>query len=280
MKIFFAVLALSLFLPTYAQEFSGRATYQSKMILKDFNEKAAENPSKISQDFIEAVKRASEKTFILEFTKEESLYTEEKTLELPTSTGKPKNRVIINTEDSGTLYKNLKENYSILENDRFNKTNLIKDTLETSGWELLTESKQIGNYTAYKATKTVKPKNYFPDDEKEDEASENFLSMMDQKEPKDIIYTAWYTPEIPIPNGPEKFGGLPGLILELHTDNMVYLCSEIVLNPKKPISIKAPKGKVISQEEHDKNIRKMYENIRRNQQRQGKGNQQFIIIGG
>src|SRR5690554_2171194 len=108
MKIFFAVLALSLFLPTYAQEFSGRATYQSKMILKDFNEKAAENPSKISQDFIEAVKRASEKTFILEFTKEESLYTEEKTLELPTSTGKPKNRVIINTEDSGTLYKNLK----------------------------------------------------------------------------------------------------------------------------------------------------------------------------
>src|SRR5690554_3522611 len=103
------------------------------MILKDINEKVTEDTSKISKNFIEAKKAASEKTFILEFTKEESLYTEEKTLELPTSTRKPKSRVIINTEDPGTLYKNLKENYSILENDRFNKTNLIKDTLETAG---------------------------------------------------------------------------------------------------------------------------------------------------
>ncbi|HLW41557.1 MAG TPA: GLPGLI family protein [Flavobacterium sp.] len=252
MKIFFAVLALSLFLPTYAQEFSGRATYQSKMILKDFNEKAAENPSKISQDFIEAVKRASEKTFILEFTKEESLYTEEKTLELPTSTGKPKNRVIINTEDSGTLYKNLKENYSILENDRFNKTNLIKDTLETAGWELLTESKQIGNYTVYKATKTIKKE---VSTQKEDrEKTSNLLEMLDKKEPEDWVYVAWYTPQIPTPNGPGKFGGLSGLILELHDPRQetVYLCSEIVLNPKKPIEIKVPKGKTVSKEEFEK----------------------------
>src|SRR5690554_5800085 len=112
MKKIFTLLAVSLSIGAFAQEFSGKATYQSKMILKDFNEKAAENPSKISQDFIEAVKRASEKTFILEFTKEESLYTEEEKLAPPTTTGKPKNRVIINTEDSGTLYKNLKENYS------------------------------------------------------------------------------------------------------------------------------------------------------------------------
>jgi len=76
--------------------------------------------------------------------------------------------------------------------------------------------------------------------------------MIDEKEPEDIVYTAWYTPEIPIPNGPEKFSGLPGLILELHTPSTVYLCSEIVLNPKKSIEIKTPKGKVISQEDYDK----------------------------
>lgn len=252
MKILFTLLTLVLSVATFAQDFSGRVTYQSKMILKDFNEKVAEDPSKISKSFIEAVKRASEKTFILEFTKEESLYTEEKTLELPTSTGKPKNRVIINTEDSGTLYKNLKENYSILENDRFNKTNLIKDTLEIAGWELLTESKQIGNYTVYKATKTVK-KEVFT--QKEDrEKTSNLLEMLDKKKPEDWVYVAWYTPQIPTPNGPGKFGGLPGLILELHDPRQetVYLCSEIVLNPKKPIEIKVPKGKTVSKEEFEK----------------------------
>lgn len=247
MKIFFAVLALSLFLPTYAQEFSGRATYQTKMILKDIDSKN-ENKPKVSEDFMEAMKRASEKTFLLEFTRNESFYFEEEKLDLPTAVGKPKINIIIRTKDWSNIYKNLKENFSLLENDMLGKIFLIKDTLHTSGWELSTESKQIGNYTVYKATKTIKPQKY--EDEKEEE-SINFLSMVDSTEPKDLVYTAWYTPQIPIPNGPGKFGGLPGLILELHDEEMVYLCSEIILNPKKPITIKVPKGDSISQEKFD-----------------------------
>jgi|SRR5690606_30032839 len=251
MKILYTLLAIVLTVATFAQNLSGRATYNSKMILKDFNEKVAEDPSKMSKNFIEAVRKASEKTFVLEFTKEESLYTEEQTLDLTSEVGK-KNKVILNSDESGTLYKNLKENYYILENDRFDKINLIKDTLENSGWELLTESKQIGNYTAYKATKTIKREKTV---EKEDrEKTSNLLEMLDKKEPEDWVYVAWYTPQIPTPNGPGKFGGLPGLILELHDPKQetVYLCSEIILNPKKPIQIKVPKGKTISKEEFEK----------------------------
>src|SRR5690606_1947059 len=177
-------------------------------------------------------------------------------------------------------YKNLKGNYSLSENEELDKPFLIKDTLHNSGWQLSTESKQIGNYTAYKATKIVKQKKYFFDNKNDsEEQSSDLLSMID-KEREDLIYTARYTPQIPIANGPEKFGGLPGLILELHTNNMVYLCSEIVLNPKKAIDIKIPKGKIISQAEHDEKVKKMYENIQQNQKRQGKGNQSIFIMGG
>lgn len=36
-------------------------------------------------------------------------------------------------------------------------------------------------------------------------------------------YTAWFTPEIPLPFGPYKFGGLPGLILKLEDSERQYI---------------------------------------------------------
>jgi GLPGLI family protein len=49
--------------------------------------------------------------------------------------------------------------------------------------------------------------------------------------PKDVTITAWYTPEIPVNQGPENYWGLPGLILEINDGKTVILCSKIVLNP-------------------------------------------------
>jgi GLPGLI family protein len=35
-------------------------------------------------------------------------------------------------------------------------------------------------------------------------------------------YTAWFAPSIAYANGPEKFGGLPGLIVEIYSDGNEY----------------------------------------------------------
>jgi GLPGLI family protein len=81
--------------------------------------------------------------------------------------------------------------------------------------------------------------------------------------PKETIVTAWYTPEIPVNQGPDKYWGLPGLILEVNDGKTVILCSKVVLNSKTKAEIKAPtKGKEISKEFDETSIKKNARNER------------------
>jgi GLPGLI family protein len=92
--------------------------------------------------------------------------------------------------------------------------------------------------------------------------------------PKDLTITAWYTPEIPVNQGPENYWGLPGLILEVNDGKTVILCSKIVLNPKEKAVIKAPvKGKVISQNDFDETVVKKIQEMR--EMNQGRGGMQI-----
>ena len=88
-------------------------------------------------------------------------------------------------------------------------------------------------------------------------------SFMDQIEmPKEITITAWYTPEIPVNQGPEGYWGLPGLILEVNDGKTTILCSKVVLNPKEKADIKAPAaGKEVSQKEYDEIVIKKMEEM-------------------
>ncbi len=107
------------------------------------------------------------------------------------------------------------------------------------------ETKNIGKYTCYKATYTKEVENKkatFVDGKSE-------IKTIKEK----VITTAWYTPEIPLSNGPDSYQGLPGLILEINDGKNTIVCTEIIINPSEKVAIKEPKkGKVVSQKKFNK----------------------------
>lgn len=67
-----------------------------------------------------------------------------------------------------------------------------------------------------------------------------------------VSVDAWFTPEIPVPLGPEHYGGLPGLILVLSIDDgsKMYEANAITLDTD--IEITTPeKGRKMTQEDFD-----------------------------
>jgi len=96
-------------------------------------------------------------------------------------------------------------------------------------WTITNETKEILGYTCYKAIE-VKP-----------------AGKSDKYKP----HTAWFTKEIPVSTGPKKFGGLPGLILEIDRGNLTFKAQKIQLDSEL-ISISRPNaGTEITQEEFD-----------------------------
>jgi GLPGLI family protein len=75
---------------------------------------------------------------------------------------------------------------------------------EIIDWKFEEGTKQIGKYTCKKARTTFAGRNY----------------------------TAWYSEEIPLSEGPCKFRGLPGLILEMYDDRQEHYFSLLSLEKK------------------------------------------------
>jgi GLPGLI family protein len=211
-----------------AQEFQGVATYQSflKTDLKMNDSKMSDD---IKNEITEQLRKQSQKEFSLVFTKEESIYKENKRLKKLT---KPSNYSITIdiVESNEVLYKNLKTNRYIKATDIQDKLFLIKDTLKSQKWKLVNETKKIGNYNCYKATFK---ENY--------ETATITEAGKIEHVTKEREVVAWYTPEIPTANGPKNYNGLPGLILEVKDGDYTLLCSKLVINPKEKIEIKIPK---------------------------------------
>ena len=299
-KLAFTITLLLAFIASNAQkDFQGMAVYESKTSTADFKKRFEGNKEmtpEMQKMIEERMKKMFEKTFILNFDKQASIYKEEEKLDAPGQNGGGGMRMMSSfMGGGGTFYKNAKEKSYTVDKEFMGKEFLVKDTLRTYKWKMESETRQIGGYTCYKAT-TVIPasktdfRNFRPkkeeeakkqDDTKKDEVKKDETSTADGKEkktsfmdeidlPKEITITAWYTPEIPINQGPEGYWGLPGLILEVNDGKTIMLCSKIVLNSKDKVEIKAPtNGKVVSQKEYDETVIKKMEEFRQMNQGQG-----------
>lgn len=292
--IFTLVVAVASFMGLHAQEFQGMAVYESKTSTSDFKTRIEGNKEMtpdMQKRIEESMKKMFEKTFILNFDKSASIYKEEEKLEAPGQGGGGMRMMMSMTGGGGTYYKNVKEKYYTVDKEFMGKEFLIKDSLPNLQWKLEGETRVIGGYNCFKATAVrvaskTDFRNFRP--KKEDAAATKSAdvakksSLLDELDmPKETIITAWYTPEIPVSQGPENYWGLPGLILEVNDGKTVILCSKVVLNPKVKTEIKAStKGKITTQKEFDETILKKMEEFREmNQGRGGNGGMRMRIGG-
>lgn len=258
-----------------AQDFQGIATYKShqKVSIKLDSTKVT---SAMEKEMQEMLKKQFQKTYKLTFGKETSVYKEEESLGAPQAGG----NIMVSSFDGGgsdELYKDTKKNEFTSQKETMGKIFLIQDTLPSYNWKLENETKYIGDYTCFKATYTREievPKNN----------NLSFSVVESDEEPemvkKEIVTTAWYTPQIPVSNGPGEFHGLPGLILEINDGSQTIVCTSIVLNPTDKVEIKAPtKGKKLSQNQYDEIMDKKMKEIQEQFRSSGRnGNSEHIQI--
>lgn len=109
------------------------------------------------------------------------------------------------------------------------RTYIIADSIKAPVWKVMNELKDIGGYMCMKAT--------------------TYDAV--RKQP----VTAWFCADIPVSIGPERYMGLPGLILEVSVDNDAIVITaksiDLKTKPELPKLSKKLKGKKLTQGEFD-----------------------------
>lgn len=200
----------------YSQNVSGKVTYAShKKIetLLDSTKYDKETIDKVQGFFA----KQFQNEFVLKFNQKESVFSEEVKLSINGKTN--------SFEDK--LYKNFNSKQYIHKKEILGKVFSIQDSITNKNWKVLNKTKFIGKYLCNKAELNYKK-------------NDTILKVV-----------AWFTYQIPINNGPDKYDGLPGLILQLDESNYTYLCKKIELFNEE-IKLKIPKGgKVVNQIKFD-----------------------------
>ena len=123
----------------------------------------------------------------------------------------------------------------------FSEVFLIQDELPLQKWKISKEMKQIQSFLCRKAVTTFRGRRY----------------------------VAWYTEDIPLPGGPWKFDGLPGLILEVSSvDGVLSIHADQLRRVEEKLpevtKIEYSNDEYLSWEMYCKKYREVLSRIRKN----------------
>ncbi len=131
--------------------------------------------------------------------------------------------------DGGVLYRNFSSDQSLEQTTLAEVQYLITDSIRSLPWKLSADTLSILGHLCKKAT-AISPRN-------------------------NSVIVAWYCEAIPLPIGPEKYGGLPGAILKLDMDNGGFVFTASKLSPAADAkSMKIPSGKTITRAAFEKKM--------------------------
>lgn len=251
-----------------AQDIKGYVLYQQHEKFGN-SEGASENlkDSNIDTELLKQIQEQFQKgfnsVFELYFYNHQSKYQKQESLE-PVKPNSGFSMTVTKDGDDHVLFKDIKKNETIEVTDFYSRTFYIKDSLTIQKWEIIQETKQIGDYLCIKAMQIIPVSKealeaYKKEMEKSNAKKTNFLTPL---QPKEKRIEAWFTPQIPIGHGPSRYHGLPGLILELKVDKEVFLATKIVLQSKDLKPIEFPKvKKALTQKEFAEMKKKKYESL-------------------
>ncbi|GAB3993447.1 GLPGLI family protein [Spirosoma daeguense] len=131
------------------------------------------------------------------------------------------------------LYRNFEKDKKTDIIEMLGKTYVVDDSLHTPTWKIGNQIKDVAGYICMKA-------------ETEDPIKKQKI-------------TAWFAQDIPVPAGPERYSGLPGVILELSLNDgdVVIEATKVELRKVTPDELKLPKakGKKINDATYDSMIK-------------------------
>ncbi|MEY3422464.1 MAG: hypothetical protein RIR48_2781 [Bacteroidota bacterium] len=165
---------------------------------------------------------------------DESVYEKDPDVKPISSENDNTPRMFRRMRSSKTTYKNLSLSKVIEQQNMFGKDFLVADSIENFKWKISAgEQKVVAGYTCMKA--------FFKD------STNNFV--------------VFFTTQIPKKNGPDKFGGLPGVILEVQSAQTHIIATEVINSPVPELLIPS-KGDKMSRKEFTDMVKQKTEEMR------------------